>query len=256
MPPSWRFESLQHVTTALEDCEELSAEWVRSPRDLAGDSAVNTVDETIAPPGYECQRVWDWDAGGFRRPDDSRTSDDVRIEYLTRTNGPDVYVVKVGGVPFATRSRSWALLHGFRRANRKAFATVGSSVLVRSGDDGPHIPLPIARAIALRAGIVGGPGRSAQLGRFYAYGLGNTGLQQWLLSWLNGGKTADASQRRLAWLREAMSTRSADAVRIPADLRRRLRELRAGPDALAIAEGRIPRHLLAHVRRAVKLAET
>jgi hypothetical protein len=254
MPPSWRFESLQHATAATGECRELSAVSARLPRDLADAFSTSNAVEASPSPGYECELSWNWEGGGFRRLNSKKT-DDVRIEYLTRRNGPDVYVVAAHDLQFATRSRSWALLNGFRLAGRDAFVPFGTSALIRVGDDGPQIPLPLARAIALSAGIVGGPGSSADLGQFYAYGLENAEVRRWLLAWLNGSTTGGASQRRLAWIRAAMATRSSDAVPIPADLRRRLRDLHSSPDASVIAECRVPRHLLAHVRRAVELAE-
>lgn len=256
MPPSWRFESLRHATTAIGECGELSSVSARSPLDLVRELSASNAVEASPPPGYECELTWSWGAGGFRRPTGKRTVEDVQIEYLTRRNGPDVYVVAANGLQFATRSRSWALLNGFRLAGRQAFTASGSSVLLRLGDDGPQLPLPLARTIALGAGVVGGPGSSTDLGQFYAYGLENAEVRRWLLQWLTGTTDDGSSQRRFAWLRAAMATRSNDALPIPADLRRRLRDLHTSADASAIAEGRIPRHLLAHLRRAVELAET
>lgn len=256
MPPSWRFESLQHATIAIGECGELSAACARSPHDLVGELSASYAVEASPPPGYECELSWSWEAGGFRRPNGKRTVSAVQIEYLTRQNGPDVYLVAANGQQFATRSRSWALLNGFRLAGRQAFTATGSTVLLRLGEDGPQIPLPLARTIALTAGVVGGPGRSTDLGQYYAYGFPNAEVRRWLLAWLSGTTANGASQRRFAWLRATMAARSNDTVPIPADLRRRLRDLHASPDASAIAEARVPRHLLVHVRRAVDLAET
>ena len=253
---AWRFESLEHATAAMAEIGKLDTAGVREPRELAGDFNAAVSDEAPLPPGYECQRIWDWAVGGFRRAYESIAADDVRIEYHTRTNGPDRYVVATAEQRRTTISRSWALLDGFRRAGRRAFAPAGSLALVRHGDDGPQVPLPIARAIGVRAGIVGGPAESETLGRHYAYATEGPSVQRWLLAWLRGAKDDEVVVRRFAWLRAATSVRSTDAVSLPADLRRRLRDLHSLPDALSMAERRIPRHLLAHVRRAVDLAET
>jgi hypothetical protein len=229
---------------------------VREPEQLAGDFDAAVSDDALLPPSYELQRIWDWTAGRFRRPNGGRAADDVRIEHYTRTNGADRYVVASNDQWRTTLSRSWALLDGFRRAGRKAFSPVGSVVIARSGDDGPQVPLPVARAIALRAGMVGGPAETESIGRYYAYAVSRTSEQRWLLTWLSGVKADETVVRRFTWLLAAASAPGSDAVRLPADLRRRLRDLRAVPDALSIADRRIPRRLHPHVRRAVELAET
>lgn len=255
-PQAWRFESVEHAIAAVEEFGEIDTAGVREPQDLVGNFNDVVSDEAPLPPGYECHRVWDWAAGGFRRPNRSATADEVRIEYYTRTNGPDRYVIAVSERRRTTLSRTWALLDGFRCAGRHVFAPVGSFAIVRSGDDGPQVPLPIARAIALRAGIVGGPAETAVRGRHYAYATECASVQRWLIAWMSGIGADDAVARRFAWLRAATVARRQDTVPLPTDIRRRLRSLHALPDALSIAERRIPRHLLAHVRRAVELAET
>ena len=254
-PLSWRLESLEQASALAVEIGDIETVSVRWPKELAGDFEAAVSNEAPLPPGYECQRVWDWMAGGFRRPHGNSSTDVVRIEYHTRTNGPDRYVIVEGGLRRTTLSRSWALLDGFWRAGRKAFCPAGSIAIVRPGDDGPQVPLPIARAIGLRAGIVAGPAETAQIGRHYAYAVERASEQHWLLAWLGGEKADRAVVRRFTWLLAAASAPRTDAVLLPADLRRRLRDLHSVPDALALAERRMPRHLLPHVRRAVDLSE-
>ena len=234
----------------------LDVAGVREPAALAGDFDVAVSNDTPLPPGYELQRIWDWATSRFRRPSGSRAADDVQIEHYTRTNGPDRYVVTSNDQRRMTLSRSWALLDGFRRAGRKAFSPVGSLAIARLGDDGPQIPLPVARALALRAGMVGGPAETESAGRYYTYGVSQASEQRWLLTWLSGVKEDQAVVRRFAWLLAAASAPRNDAVRLPTDLRRRLRDLRAVPDALSMADRPIPKRLHPYVRRAVELAES
>ncbi|BAH40612.1 MAG TPA: hypothetical protein DGD08_04025 [Gemmatimonas aurantiaca] len=255
-PQAWRFTSVEHVNASIAEYRELGTVGMREPEELVGDFDSAVSDEAPLPPGYECQRVWDWAAGGFRRAHGSAAPDEVRIECHTRSNGPDRYTIVAGCRRRTTLSRSWALLDGFRLAGRRAFTPVGSVAIVRSGDDGPQVPLPIARVIGLRAGIVGGPAETATLGQHYANATDGPSARRWLLAWLSGSRADEQVARRFAWLRAATDARGLDTVPIPADLRRRLRGLHALPDALSIAERRIPRHLLAHVRRAVALTES
>jgi len=255
-PQAWRLESVEHVNALIAEFDELGTVGIREPQELVEDLESVVSDEAPLPPGYECQSVWDWGAGGFRRTNGSAAPDEVRIEYHARINGPDRYTIAAVGRRRTTLSRSWALLDGFRRAGRQAFTPAGSFAIVRLGDDGPQVPLPIARIIGLRAGIVGGPAETATLGQHYGYATDCPSARRWLLAWLNGSRTDELVVRRFAWLRAATSARGLDTVPIPADLRRRLRGLHALPDAHCIAERRIPRHLIAHVRRAVALAES
>jgi len=271
-PAGWRFASLEHAAAAMLELGEsegaMEVVGVPDPRDLVGafDSAVS--DEAPLPPGYERDGVWDWATGGFRRAIGSTSTGEVRIERFTRTNGPDRYVILSDDRRRTTLSRSWALLEGHRRAGKAAFVGAGPTVLVRPGDDGPQVPLPLARALGLRAAIVAGPAESTVFGAHYAYASESAAVRRWLLGWLNGATIATATDRaagpvaarRFAWLRAATAgyataMRRIGAVAIPADLRRRLRALDSIPDALALSEQCLPRHLLPHVRRAIELAE-
>lgn len=254
-PPAWRVESIQHANAVAKDLG-LGVAHVRDPRQLAGNVDHAVVDEAPLPPGYELQRAWSWEAGGFRNRSAPVAAGEIRIEYYARTNGPDRYVVvDADGRARTTLSRSWALLDGFKRAGKLAFEAAGDAVVVRRGDDGPHVPLPLARAISLRSGVVGGPADSVGDGRHYAYAVEGKAEQRWLIAWLNGARTDQCTARRFAWLLGASSACARRAVPLPADLRRRLRELHHLPDALSISERCIPRYLLPHLRHAVGLAE-
>jgi hypothetical protein len=152
-------------------------------------------------------------------------------------------------------SRSWALLDGFRRAGTEAFSSAGPMAIVRTGIDGPHVPLPLARAVGVRSGIVGGPTEAPLRGWQYAYATERPRDQRWLLGWLSGVSADETLVRRLAWLSAAASSPGGDLVVLPADIRRRLRNLHSVPDASSMADRRLPRHLLVHIRRAIADAE-
>jgi hypothetical protein len=254
-PEAWRFESLEHASAAIADLGELETIGVCEPQELVGDFDAVVCDDLALPPGYELQRVWDWEAGRFRRSDRARHADEVRIEYHTRSNGPDRYVVDVNGRRRTTLSRSWALLDGFRRAGRIAFAPLGSTAIVRIGGDGPQLPLPLARTIGLRSGIVGGPAETGALGQYYAYAAESPSVRRWLLAWVVGQRADEELTRRFAWLRAVASERMPEAHPLPNDIRQRLRNLASVPDAVFVADCRFPRHFVHHLRRAVMLAE-
>lgn len=255
-PLSWAFQSLKDARRAMAKVTDLDSSGVLRAEDLAGDFDAAVTDCVPEPPGYECQRVWNWQAGGFRSVGGPSSADGVRIEYLTRPDGPDRYVVAHEGRRRVTLSRTWALLEGFRCAGVKVFSPFGPRALVRQGEDGPLVPLPIARSISLRAGVPGGPVHTVQ-GRWqYAYLTEGASQQRWLSKWLSGGGALDATlARRLAWLCAAAPAPGSDRIPLPVDLRRRLRQLNLLPDALSIVEARINRRLLPHVRRTLDLGK-
>lgn len=96
-PQAWRFESVEHFNASIAEFDELGTVWMREPEELVGDLDAVVSDEAPLPPGYERQRVWDWAAGGFRRTNGSAAPDEARIEYHTRTNGPDRYTIAADG---------------------------------------------------------------------------------------------------------------------------------------------------------------
>lgn len=254
-PPAWEFDSLAQATEAIDAFGELEYTGAREPRELTGDFDDIVRDDSPLPPGYERERSWDWARCRFSRRIADQTQNGPRVDKMIRTNGPDRYLITMGDRRRTTLSRSWALLAAYRWSDRKAFAGAGTRTFVREGDDGPYVPLPVARAIALRAGIVAGPTASSAGGACYAYAAESRGAQRWALSWLSGSVIDDSVARRFAWLASATSRRRFEGVPIPGDLRRRLHALRSLPDATALAERRIPPHLVPYVRRAVDLAE-
>lgn len=254
-PLWWRFETTAHAKGAVREFGELAIKGIRDVKELAGDFDGAVSDAAPLLPGYERQTGWSFALGGFRRSQKPSTDDDVTVEYHTRPNGPDRFVVVANGERRTTLSRSWALLHGFRQANRTAFEGVGSVGVVRFGDDGPHVPLPIARALALRSGIVGGPTEVAASGECYMYAVETSHQQRWLLRWLRGEKVDEKLVSRFAWLRAAASSSRDEMRSLPADLRRKLRKLDSIPVARDLADRSVPESLVVHIRRAIALTE-
>jgi len=255
-PLSWRLESVDHAVAVTEELGEVDSAWVRDPETVAGDFDLAASGESKLPPGYQLQRVWNWGEGGFRRPKGRAGTDEVQVEYHSRINGPDRYIVVEGDRRLTTLSRTWALLDGFRRAGRRAFSPAGSVVILRTGEDGPQVPLPIARSIALRAGIISGPAQNEEIGRHYAYAVANASEQRWLLAWLSGvAAGGETVRRRFAWLLSLALAPRTDSVPLPTNLRRRLRGLQSTPAALSLADKRLPRYLHPHVLQAANLAE-
>jgi hypothetical protein len=256
-PQAWALESIAVADSAAQELALGPVEYVdapsrpRTPIEGAADGVTDRL------PGYECQGVWDWERGGFRRGRSDSATEQVRIEWHTRADRPDLHVVvRRDGECWATFSRNWALLRGYVWAERLAFERRANMTLIRTSSFGPYIPLPVARVVALHAGVTAGPIDQSGRGGAYAYRLSSGTERRWLLHWLCGQQDDTQARRRLAWLLSASSDPllAGDAVSLPADLRRRLRALAAIPEAARFSGRRVPRRMLPHLRRAIELA--
>ena len=253
-PPSWRFDSVAHATALSTELGLALLASPNKPEELLPNVVADVVvGDGSLPPGYESKLVWNWSENCFRRSSEGGAPSPVRIECFARIDGPDQYLITHGSCRRHTLSRNWALLYGFHCSRKRAFHAAESRVLRRAGSDGPHVPLPVARTLALRSGIVGGPTESDARGQYYAYAAESDRQLRWLAAFLNGEHLDANIVKRLRWLNAATAMRSADLVELPADLRGRLRELESSPDAMTIAGRRVPRRLVAHIRHAVSL---
>lgn len=247
----WVVKSIAVAEAATRELGLSPVEFVRDPSQFTTplESLITT---THSFPRYERQGIWDWELGGFRKRRVEGT-EGVRIEWHTRQDGPDLYVViRADGTLWSTRARNWALLIGYLCENREAFASSGATMLIRTFGFGPYVPLPVARAITLRSHVTSGPIEHPSHGRGYAYEFASTLERKWLEQWLHIRRDDTAVRRRLTWFVAALSdgSRPADCVVIPSDLRRRLDALVNLPEAAAlISRRRIPRRMLPHLRR-------
>lgn len=252
-PPAWVVESHSVASIAAEALELGPLRYARPASELLAPLS-DIAQEALEPlPGYERQGVWDWDMGGFHRVGRDGPSEAVRIEWRTRADRPDLFLVtRADGTAWSTHARNWALLVGYAWAKRRAFEASGESTLLRGL--GPYLPLPVARAMVLRAGATGGPTDASGTGGFqvYAYPCSSAGERARLLRWLDGRETSDAD-RRLAWLLASVShpPAAADTVPLPLDVVRRLREIDHPYRGLWRLGQPVSRRLLPQLRRAI-----
>lgn len=254
-PQSWLVESLAGAATAADLLDLGPPEFARSASRLLSPLAEVTSVTIDKLPGYERQGLWDWDEGGFRRGRPNGATVPVRIEWYTRADRPDLFVVaREQGDSWSTHSRNWALIMGYTWANKQVFEAHGETMLVREQGFGPYVPLPVARAMALLAGVTAGPTEHSGQGRRYAYWCATASERGRLLQRLQGGNGGD--ERRLRWVMAALAdagTRG-DGVPLPPDLLRRLRELDHPLASVWLPGRRVPQRLLPHIRRAIQQA--
>jgi hypothetical protein len=255
-PISWIVESVGAAEEAALKLGIGSLEFSRPPLAIGQPIAQLLTSSSQALPGYQREGEWDWERGGFRAP---RSKEDapVRIEWRSRIDRPDLFVVEQGGgVSWFTYSRNWALLIGYLWSERSPFESLGRRSLRRVNSFGPYIPLPVARAIVLASRVASGPVDLADREATYAYCVSAAADKGRVLRWLSARREVGDAQRRLRWLLSVLgeSNVAEDTFPVPARLRRRLRELSDLPEAAILSGKRIPRRWLPHLQRAVELA--
>jgi hypothetical protein len=254
-PPAWVVEDVEMAAAAADELSLDRPQFVRSPAALMSPLPVSPEAGENGFPGYAKRGSWDWGAGGFRPslPRDATTS--VVVDWLTRPDRPDMFVVRREDGCWSTHLRNWALLVGYRWANKPGFETIGQSGLLKVELFGPYIPLPVARAIALRSGVTSGPADRTGLDRRYVYWCGTATDRRWVIQQLQEPDGKESAVH-LQWLIGALAHGSSapDSMPIPIDLVRRLRRLDF-PGKPTFTPGRmVSRRLVPHIRRALKHA--
>jgi hypothetical protein len=215
------------------------------------------------PEVGELQGTWDWERAQFGQRVLS-TSCEVVVEWHRREKAPDYYVVRKLGFPsWWTLSRNWGLLAAYRMAGARTHISVGSATLIRGGEGGPHLPLPIARALALGSAVGPGPIRLPDGTMAYANAARNATERAWLLDrlWGEENDTAEARReiRRILNLVAARPTRLRRASRkagpLPSFLRRALLQCDELTGSAQLAEATVPLELVPRIRRLLKRLE-
>jgi hypothetical protein len=267
VPLAWFFDGDPARLDGMARAAGLTLAWAAVPEALVGDLDGAFAAGASPPASHTRLQTWDWAEAGFRSPvrtavtqrvssgrgDSTDARPQVCVDRHVRADGPDEYhVVTIHGETIAvTRSRTWALLRAFSAANCPAFVPLKGRYLVRAGDDGAYVPLPVARALSLWSGMLSGPAGVALVGRRYIYATPDAAQLRRMLAKLSGHHVDEVDRRVLAWIHAAACERRGRGVQVPADLRRRLEAISDAPDAAALAGLTVPPHLVPHLRRAI-----
>jgi hypothetical protein len=102
-------------------------------------------------------RNWDWSGRHFREAARLTELNHISLRWCRREDGPDRYKVYRDAEPLLwTRSRVWAVLCAYALAGLSPFEEEGTDGVICSGDS-IHLPLPLARVIALSGPELPGP---------------------------------------------------------------------------------------------------
>ena len=163
-PKILRIRATEAVVNEISAAGELAPlEWLAwtHGRDVPGhlDVAVEHQDLwTDCPPaGFSLAKLWNWEAGEFRRAVPKDESG-VQIEQRVHRDSCSIYVVVVDGSPqLWTHVRNWALLHAHVLAGRAPFVLHHSGWLTTTGRSPAHLPLPLGRLCAVLGEGLSGP---------------------------------------------------------------------------------------------------
>ncbi len=113
--------------------------------------------------------LWRFDVGLFLAPDKIAAEDTVRLERLVRERGDDrdLYRIIDHDKAFLTTSRTLAVLEAHRRRKEPLFDWTSETFVRRSR--GGHLPMPIARTLAIRSLRASGPVLRADGSWTYVY---------------------------------------------------------------------------------------
>ena len=264
-PPRWVFPDALTLTRAVAALDLGPMRYLLDSTSLAT-ALVQVRKSTVGeqPSSGEKIRTWDWARGHFsQRPATSVLG--VSVEQWSRTNGPDYFLVRSADESWWTPSRNWALLIAHAAAGLYPFGASADCWVLRHVNAGMHLPLPIARALALESGIAAGPCVRSDGRATYAYAAVDSRTRDALFHTL-WGSTRDPAQladvaRRVRWLLDATvgvarrNDHSAleERLPLPLGLRRTLMEWHDVPGAQILANRHMPPHLLPHVRHLVRV---
>jgi hypothetical protein len=259
-PPTWAVDSVERALSISQELGLGPLLRVRSPAEVARPIREVCAEPLDPPMNYEKRGVWDWSRGRFSPPPPPLVSR-VQLSWLTRPDRPECFVVeRDDGFSWWTYSRNWGLLVAYLWAAKPAFRQAGASAFTRASASGPHLPLPLARAVALRAGVAPGPYIAGGSAGGYAYAFADSEERTAIEDVLWGRRDTARAEiaRRCRWLLAlAESTRARAAgprIALPPDLRRRLLAMSEIPESADLAACRVPPYLLPHVRRVAELA--
>ena len=188
-----------------------------------------STNQVLAPDNWPFFMAWDWTSKYFREPAKLKELNGISLHWCRREDGPDRYkVIRDGSLIVSSRSRVWAILCAYALARIQPFELEGLSELTGVGDSN-HLPLPLARAVAICGPKLPGPvdGRSV-----YRYVFPTHRIRQNVLATLGFAPHTTTLQPAELQRLEVLLQRSGGAMQfLPESLRKDLIDLAGCTDA-------------------------
>jgi hypothetical protein len=200
------------------------------------------------PAYYERRASWNWHINGFTP---AASAERVSVDWLSRPDRPDIFVIKTPTAKWWTYSRNWALIAAYTDQQGPSFLA-NDDVLGRCVPARVYLPLPIARFLTIRSGEIPGSPKAEPYDLEYHYRCRDSNEASALISRL---WSLETSQKAPYW--PSLAARLSGkrfAVAMPVDIRNRLAGL--GPAEASLASRPVSSALIPHLRQMVrKLSE-
>ena len=139
------------------------------------------------PLNWDLHRTWDFGRRSFLRLKRDPDNQSVALLWYRRSDRGDYFSISQSGAPVSWGwSKTWALLRAYELANVMPFERVGRRSLVTAAAH-IHLPLPLARAVAIAGPFLPGPSATDSNGVSYFYSFASQRLRRMaiLALWTN-----------------------------------------------------------------------
>lgn len=256
--PRWSMPNLDAVQSVARALHLPDPRFLEDPASFsAGVTKVRGAAVGEIPLSGILRSTWDWARSRFSEHRPS-TDTSITLERWVRKDGPDYFVVRSAvGPVWWTPSRNWALLVAHFENRVSSYTMSDGHLILRLSSGGPHLPLPIARSVALSSGVSPGPYKRQDDFATYAYAFGSTQQRGEVIALLWGTERETAPVAlRIRWLLAAVAEsrvmtsdiRNSAWVTLPVAIRTALSRMTDVPGAIALASATVPSHLIPHIR--------
>jgi hypothetical protein len=180
-----------------------------------------------APLNWDVYRIWDFKGESFVRPENGPDNQTVTLSWCRRSDRCDYFSILQKGEPvWWGWSKTWALLRAYELTRTVPFNRIGARSTESSAAH-IHLPLPLARAVAITGPFLPGPSATNSEGLSYFYSFASQQLRRRAIQALWPNLTNPPRERdrlpvdlELLW-RESTASRQ-NPLPIPVLLRDRL----------------------------------
>ena len=179
------------------------------------------------PLNWDVHRMWDFERQSFVRPENGNGMQAIILLWYRRSDRSDYFSVSQNGSPvWWGWSKTWALLRAYDLAREVPFKRVGCRSL-KTDAAHVHLPLPLARALAITGPFLPGPSTTNSKHVTYFYSFPSERLRRMAIQFLwtdlpkaRSGRPLPIVDVEMLW-REATAFRP-NALPMPVLLRERL----------------------------------
>ena len=219
--------SVEDIPELMRRCSVERVVWLKALSEIAMPIMSVPGASGDQPLNWELHRVWDFERQLFVRPQDGDVKQPVALLWHYRSDRSDYFSISQTGSPvWWGWSKTWALLRACDLVGEVPFTKVGRQSL-KTDIVHAHLPLPLARALAITGPFLPGPSvaNSREVSYFYSFPNEHSRRRAmeslWTnLPWSQRYPAAPSVDLQLLW--RMSTTYRPDALPLPVLLRDRL----------------------------------